>query len=95
MHTYILLWSHDCTVETFYFKSNKEGIDGLTFGGEEFAKDLDDAESMGMDRDEFEESHEGWTFVQSVIEKFGLDFDPWKEDVMIDMVPDDIDMEIS
>lgn len=90
MHTYVLLWSHDCTVETKYFQSERDDLNHLTFGGDEFESELNDLKGGEITEEEFNENHLGWDAVSKLIKQFGIDFEPYKEDILIDMVPDGI-----
>jgi hypothetical protein len=90
MHTYVLLWSHDCTVETKYFQSERDDLNHLTFGGDAFESELNDMKDGEITEKEFNENHEGWDVVFNLIKRFEIDFEPYKEDILIDMVPDEI-----
>lgn len=96
MSVYTMIYQHSAGHDIYHFKSEREDIDGITFGGVDFASDLMSAEMDGKDREEFEEDHEGWTFVQKLITHFDINFEPEKDEfIMIDMVPDEIELEIS
>ena len=92
MHTYVLLWSHDCTVETKYFQSERDDLNHLTFGGDEFESELNDLKDGEITEEEFNKNHFGWDVVSKLIKKFEIEFEPYKEDILIDMVPDDIEV---
>lgn len=92
MHTYILIHNATSGVDLNYFQSERDDLNHLSFGGEDFDAELTKAQRTKKSMAKYLAENPKWAFVHGLIEKFGIDFSPYNEDILIDMVPDEIEV---
>lgn len=90
MHTYMLLHNADYGVYVYYFQSERTDLNHLTFGGEDFDEELTRAQKTKKSMAKYRKDNPQWGLVENLIDHFGIDFRPYSEDILIDMVPDEI-----